>query len=731
MILFLRRVCFSQTLLTLCTLLWWDRVVAYSSEELALLQFAGQISNFKNIAAAYQWHGWGLDNNTLCPFAQISTRQEVFCEPGYPGHIDQASQSWTGITCTPDGHVTCLSLPGYGLSGNISLLRDLAPLKDMQLLNIANNSFTGALPANLPNKFANSSEGNIALTALYLSNNSISGSLPAAWGSGFFGWGPRLQRLYLSDNQMTGQLPSDWSDSQALYALSRLDLFGNELTGSIPWKLADMPSLHNLVLLPGNSFCGGISHEFHGVVRNYAGNDGPVQVLNNVTSFNHSCATSIAKPGSKSHQVAIAGSAAAAAVGAALAVMFWWCVWRQKSLFHIKPYASVRGDQRSTRWNMLSWHACDPDEVETQHIIDKHSTVLGDYESNSIPEIPASGKSFGYPEYSMKAAVTPQVDASSRETTTASAAASTAFFSTRPFMTETVDVRPVTWPCVGPGQQRVSIPAPLWQDVEILPDHISIAQTAAGADWILGQGSYGMVYKGVKDGVHDVAIKIFKSVSTARDLELLQTEIAVLRSCNNRNIVHFYGVSFKGSDAWLVMELLEKGNLYNALAYGRGLCTWYNRGAGIALDIAKGLHFLHSHHVMHLDLKSPNILLAQDGTAKIADVGLSRMFTTRSLPVAKNTGTFHWMAPELISAGRCTEKADIFSFGIVLHEILTAEQPIRGRLKAVQVPEHCPQAILNLMAQCQEERPESRPAATDIIRVIAHNLPSKLQRHSS
>ncbi len=64
------------------------------------------------------------------------------------------------------------------------------------------------------------------------------------------------------------------------------------------------------------------------------------------------------------------------------------------------------------------------------------------------------------------------------------------------------------------------------------------------------------------------------------------------------------------------------------------------RGAGIALDIAKGLHFLHSHHVMHLDLKSPNILLAQDGTAKIADVGLSRMFTTRSLPVAKVTDFF-------------------------------------------------------------------------------------------
>ena len=234
---------------------------------------------------------------------------------------------------------------------------------------------------------------------------------------------------------------------------------------------------------------------------------------------------------------------------------------------------------------------------------------------------------------------------------------------------------------------------------------------------LLLKSSCTQVYKGIKDKVHDVAIKIFKSANTARDLELLQMEIAVLRSCNNKNIVHFYGVSFKGSDAWLVMELLEKGNLYNALAFGHGLCKWYNRcdctrfdslellarehlvrayfpmlhlchaevlhvhvykhfvqlvkytlcmicscsscllhqrsapnmlvsqsipvmlcvcrGAQIALDIAKGIHFLHSHRIMHLDLKSPNILLATDGTAKIADVGLSRIFTTRSLPVAK------------------------------------------------------------------------------------------------
>lgn len=125
---------------------------------------------------------------------------------------------------------------------------------------------------------------------------------------------------------------------------------------------------------------------------------------------------------------------------------------------------------------------------------------------------------------------------------------------------------------------KVDDPSCLWTNnlrSEILP---AFASSSVWNDCKLyGKSGLLQVYKGIKDGVHDVAIKIFKSVSTARDLELLQTEIAVLRSCNNRNIVHFYGVSFKGSDAWLVMELLEKGNLYNALAYGRGLCTWYNR----------------------------------------------------------------------------------------------------------------------------------------------------------
>jgi len=248
--------------------------------------------HLQEVAEANQWHGWGLDNNTLCPSTQISTTQELLCEPGYPGAIEQTKQSWTGVTCTPNGHVVCLTLPGYGLSGNMSSLVELAPLKDMQCLNLANNSlqgvFTvmmqhpwhgssttglhefnikcqilrrpralwtvlaaGSLPADLPTAFHNNNFYSSALAVVYLSNNSISGTLPAEWGDPHVGWRTELQRLYLSDNQLTGQLPDVWSDGNSLYDLGRLDLFGNAMTGSLPWTQANMPSLGNLVLLPG------------------------------------------------------------------------------------------------------------------------------------------------------------------------------------------------------------------------------------------------------------------------------------------------------------------------------------------------------------------------------------------------------------------------------------------------------------------------------------------------
>ena len=101
--------------------------------------------NLQAVSATAQWQGWGSDNNTLCPEAQQDTYQELLCEGSYPSNIQHARQSWTGITCTPDGHVICLNLAGWGLEGSAHALELLSPLRRLQMVNLAHNSLTGQL----------------------------------------------------------------------------------------------------------------------------------------------------------------------------------------------------------------------------------------------------------------------------------------------------------------------------------------------------------------------------------------------------------------------------------------------------------------------------------------------------------------------------------------------------------------------------------------------------------
>lgn len=89
------------------------------------------------------WTGWGRDDSTLCPAHQTDVVDSFLCQPSYPGGINASTQSWTGVVCTPNNTVLCLSLPSFNLTGNASALTALGPLQDMQVLNLANNSLQG------------------------------------------------------------------------------------------------------------------------------------------------------------------------------------------------------------------------------------------------------------------------------------------------------------------------------------------------------------------------------------------------------------------------------------------------------------------------------------------------------------------------------------------------------------------------------------------------------------
>ncbi|KAL0051196.1 hypothetical protein WJX82_003584 [Trebouxia sp. C0006] len=238
--------------------------------------------------------------------------------------------------------------------------------------------------------------------------------------------------------------------------------------------------------------------------------------------------------------------------------------------------------------------------------------------------------------------------------------------------------------------------------------------------------AYGIVYKAIRNGVQEVAIKILAAADD-QQLHAFKKEIAVLRSLSyDRNLVQFYGACLEREHAMLVLEYMEGGDLYQAIQENSypldtRLLSWYQKGGTIALDIAKGLVYLHQNNVVHMDVKSKNILLDKEyKVAKIADVGLARVLgntvSTRGLPL----GTFHYAAPELLVGDRnlVTEKVDIYSFGVVLWEIVTQDRGRRGQLRQTKVPEECPAQIETLIDQCVSPSPHSRPTAREVHDII-------------
>ena len=156
------------------------------------------------------------------------------------------------------------------------------------------------------------------------------------------------------------------------------------------------------------------------------------------------------------------------------------------------------------------------------------------------------------------------------------------------------------------------------------------------------------------------------------------------------------------------------------------------------IDIAKGMHFMHSRKnpLMHRDLKSLNILLVDQiknptdsVTCKVTDFGLTRTAEVDGMMTGQ-AGTFHWMAPEILENSSYTEKADVYSFGIVMWEILCREPPFatyqphqimynvinyKERPSKEKLPKDCPEPLRIIMEACWNQDPTKRPGFGDVI----------------
>ncbi|CAL1361561.1 unnamed protein product [Linum trigynum] len=197
---------------------------------------------------------------------------------------------------------------------------------------------------------------------------------------------------------------------------------------------------------------------------------------------------------------------------------------------------------------------------------------------------------------------------------------------------------------------------------------------------ILGEGGFGRVYHGLMEDRTEVAVKMLTRANQNGDREFI-AEVEMLSRLHHRNLVKLIGICIEGRTRCLVYELVHNGSVESHL-HGvdkQGYLDWDAR-LKIALGAARGLAYLHEDsnpRVIHRDFKASNVLLEDDFTPKVSDFGLAREATEGSQHISTRVmGTFGYVAPEYAMTGHLLVKSDVYSYGVVLLELLSGRKPV-------------------------------------------------------
>ncbi|CAF2109224.1 L-type lectin-domain containing receptor kinase IX.1-like [Brassica napus] len=203
----------------------------------------------------------------------------------------------------------------------------------------------------------------------------------------------------------------------------------------------------------------------------------------------------------------------------------------------------------------------------------------------------------------------------------------------------------------------------------------------------LGEGGFGAVYKGYLNELDTmVAVKKFSGASKQGKKEFI-TEVKIISSLRHRNLVLLIGWCHEKQELLLVYEFMPNGSLDSHLFGKKPHLRWAVR-CKISLGVASALLYLHEEWeqcIVHRDIKASNIMLDSNFNAKLGDFGLARLMDHELGPQTTGlAGTFGYMAPEYISTGRASKESDVYSFGIVLVEIVTGKKSVEPRQGKVE-----------------------------------------------
>ncbi|KAK4477713.1 hypothetical protein RD792_016964 [Penstemon davidsonii] len=196
---------------------------------------------------------------------------------------------------------------------------------------------------------------------------------------------------------------------------------------------------------------------------------------------------------------------------------------------------------------------------------------------------------------------------------------------------------------------------------------------------LTGQGGFGYVHKGILPDGKEVAVKSLKAGSGQGEREF-QAEVEIISRVHHRHLVSLIGYCIADERRMLVYEFVPNKTMeFHLHGKGRPVMNWETR-VRIALGSAKGLAYLHEDchpRIIHRDIKAANILLDYNFEAMVADFGLAKLTSDNYTHVSTRVmGTFGYLAPEYASSGKLTEKSDVFSFGVMLLELITGRRPV-------------------------------------------------------
>ncbi|KAJ0053198.1 hypothetical protein Pint_03268 [Pistacia integerrima] len=273
----------------------------------------------------------------------------------------------------------------------------------------------------------------------------------------------------------------------------------------------------------------------------------------------------------------------------------------------------------------------------------------------------------------------------------------------------------------------------------------------------VARGTYGTVYRGIYDG-QDIAVKILDwgedgmatSAETAALRASFRQEVAVWQKLDHPNVTKFIGASMGTSNlkipsesttsdyhnsipsraCCVVVEFVPGGTLKKFLFRNRKKKLAFKVVIQLALDLSRGLSYLHSKKIVHRDVKTENMLLDANRNLKIADFGVARVEAQNPRDMTGETGTLGYMAPEVLDGKPYNRKCDVYSFGICLWEIYCCDMPypdlsfadvssavVRQNLRP-DIPRCCPHSLAGIMRKCWDANPEKRPDMEEVVRLL-------------